>query len=147
MDFLRAWTLSISGAVIIGAIAEMLMPEGDLKKYVRLILGVILIVIIVQPISQDWGQAFFKGELTYQSSVANISPDDAAKRMNDQVVTVYRQQLASAIQKDLSSQIKGYSFEVQPEIENADPQSIGGVTSIAVMLTPTGGGRRSRPAP
>ena len=135
MAFLHTWALSISGAVIIGAVCEMLMPEGDLKKYARLILGIVLIVIIVRPISRDWGQAFYSGEVAYQTNVAAVSPDAAAKNMDDQVMSLYKKQLADAMKADLSAQIKGYAFEVQIESDGS-----GNISSAAVMLTSTGSG-------
>ena len=45
-----AYILSVTGAVILLAVAEMIMPDGQTAKYVRSALSLILTLIIISPL-------------------------------------------------------------------------------------------------
>ena len=50
MGFIKIWALSISGFLILATIAEMLLPNDGIKKYAKLVLGLMLIVLVIKPI-------------------------------------------------------------------------------------------------
>jgi stage III sporulation protein AF len=47
---LRLWTQNILIAVIISIIVEMILPEGSNKKYVKVISGLYILYVIINPI-------------------------------------------------------------------------------------------------
>jgi hypothetical protein len=46
------YIMSVAGAVVIAAVAEIIMPEGKTAKYVKSALSVFLVFIIISPLSQ-----------------------------------------------------------------------------------------------
>ena len=50
MNWISNWIQGIIIAVIIGTIIEMLLPEGNCKKYVKVVIGVYILFVIVTPI-------------------------------------------------------------------------------------------------
>ena len=50
MDFITSWVQGIIIAVIIGSIIEMLLPNGNSKKYIKVVIGVYIVFSIVSPI-------------------------------------------------------------------------------------------------
>ena len=50
ITFLKNWTNQIIVAVIIATIFEMLLPNGNNKKYVKMIIGLYVLFTIIQPI-------------------------------------------------------------------------------------------------
>ena len=50
MNFISSWVQGIVVAVIIGTIIEMILPNGNIKKYVRTVIGAYIVFIIVSPI-------------------------------------------------------------------------------------------------
>jgi len=50
MEFLNEWITNIIIFILLAAVVEMLLPQTSLQKYVKLVLGLILIVIILNPI-------------------------------------------------------------------------------------------------
>ena len=50
IEFINSWVQGITIAVIISTIIEMILPNGNIKKYVRTVIGVYIVFIIVSPI-------------------------------------------------------------------------------------------------
>ncbi|MFS0751473.1 stage III sporulation protein AF [Oceanobacillus sp. 1P07AA] len=50
MNLLIDWVTQIIIFIIIASIIDLLIPANDLKKYVRLVTGLVLILIILQPV-------------------------------------------------------------------------------------------------
>lgn len=49
IDFLSKWIEGIAIAVIITSIFEMILPDGNIKKYVKIVLGIYIIFSIISP--------------------------------------------------------------------------------------------------
>ena len=47
---MSSWIISISVAVILGTLVEVIMPEGRLNKVIKSVLGVVCMLIIISPI-------------------------------------------------------------------------------------------------
>ena len=50
MNWISGWIQGIIIAVIIGTIIEMLLPDGNCKKYVKVVIGVYILFSIVSPV-------------------------------------------------------------------------------------------------
>lgn len=45
-----SWVLSIVGVVLLGLIADVMLPEGQINKYIKSIFAIITIFVIVSPL-------------------------------------------------------------------------------------------------
>lgn len=50
MDFLTSWITNIILFILLAVIVEMLLPQTSLQKYVKMVLGLLLIIIFLTPI-------------------------------------------------------------------------------------------------
>ena len=50
MEFFNSWIANILIFILLAAIVEMLLPQTSLQKYVKLVLGLLLMIIILKPI-------------------------------------------------------------------------------------------------
>ena len=50
ISWISSWAQGIIMAVIIGAIIEMILPEGNSKKYVKIVIGVYVLFTIIYPV-------------------------------------------------------------------------------------------------
>jgi stage III sporulation protein AF len=55
MDAIREWAKSIGMVLFFSIVADLLMPEGGMKKYARLVLGVFVVLAVIEPISRIAG--------------------------------------------------------------------------------------------
>lgn len=67
MEFLNTWLQGIIISVVIATIVEMILPEGNNKKYVKIVLGVYVVFNIITPIINKLTQNNFE-----ISSIINI---------------------------------------------------------------------------
>lgn len=64
VNFLSNWIEGIAVAVILASIFEMLLPKGNIKKYVKMILGVYIVFSMISP--------FVNSKELYNLNVQNI---------------------------------------------------------------------------
>ena len=59
MEFISSWTQGIIISVLITTIIEMILPNGNSKKYIKMLLGVFIVFNIITPIvSKVTGKEF-----------------------------------------------------------------------------------------
>ncbi|MBR5792565.1 MAG: hypothetical protein IKY34_05615 [Ruminiclostridium sp.] len=51
MELLRTWVLGVTAASLVFAVAEAIMPRGTVKKVGKLTGGLILVLVLLQPLS------------------------------------------------------------------------------------------------
>lgn len=50
MNFLTEWLINIIVLIILATILEMLLPNSVMKRYVEMVVGILLLVVMIQPI-------------------------------------------------------------------------------------------------
>ena len=50
MNWISDWIQGIIIAVVIGTIIEMILPDGNCKKYVKVVIGVYILFSIISPV-------------------------------------------------------------------------------------------------
>lgn len=50
IEFMRTWCEEIIVSVIVAIIIEMFVPQGNIKKYVRVVIGIYIMFVILNPI-------------------------------------------------------------------------------------------------
>ena len=50
INWISNWAQGIIVAVIIGTIIEMVLPEGNCKKYVKVVIGIYILFSIISPV-------------------------------------------------------------------------------------------------
>lgn len=67
INFLSNWVEGIAIAVIIASIFEMIIPKGNIKKYIKMILGIYVIFSIISP--------FVDSKALYSINVSEVIDD------------------------------------------------------------------------
>ena len=126
MEFITSWVQGIIIAVIIGSIIEMLIPNGNSKKYIKVVIGVYIVFSIVSPvISKFTGNEFKLDSIIdinkYEDKIASYEVDtkNLENTNNSNIKDVYILNL----KKDIKAKIedKGYIVNsIQIEIENTE---------------------------
>ena len=49
ISFLSNWTEQITIAVIVVSIFELILPNGNIKKYIKVVLGIYIVFSIISP--------------------------------------------------------------------------------------------------
>ena len=136
VNWISNWAKGIALAVIISTIIEMILPENNNKKYIKMVIGVYILFAILSPIItviknkeyefniQDYQKYF---ENTYQVSSNKISEN------NDQnIEEIYK----NNIEKDIIQKInnKGYKVnEISIDIQTTE-ENYGNINKIVLKI-------------
>lgn len=130
MEFITSWVQEIIIAVIIGSIIEMLLPNGNSKKYIKVVIGVYIVFSIVSPVISKFTRSELKLDSIidinkYEDKIASyeIETKNLENINNSNIKEVYILNL----KKDIKAKIedKGYIVNsIKIEIENTDEYKV-----------------------
>lgn len=111
IENLSSWAEQIIVAVIIATLIEMIIPNGNNKKYIKAIIGVYILFTIISPV---FGVDFKFNEIDYESYFKNTESyqtiSDSLSSNNDQSVEeIYINNLKQDMKQKLKE--KGYLSE------------------------------------
>ncbi len=142
MELMRNWMISLITVVIISSFVEMLMPSGSFKKYSKLVVGLIIMLIIVQPILMltDNDQLFSKYAFEASNQIdkmAIVGKSDMVKeKQMEQIVSTYNHNLNKQIQQSVRSLSGEHEAEVIVHTDSdLESSGFGSIRNIDVVLT------------
>lgn len=115
VEFLNSWVQGIVVAIIIATVIEMLVPEGNNKKYVKIIIGIYIIFTIVSPVISKLG----KQEIDFTNSIDiskyqkeikkySVDTDKFQKESEKSIQDVY----ISNLKTDMKSKLEEKGYKV-----------------------------------
>lgn len=128
MNWISGWIQGIIIAVIIGTIIEMLLPDGNCKKYVKVVIGVYILFSIVSPvITKVTGNEFRVSDIydinTYIEVSTKSSQENIENSQQNQIKQVYITNLKNDMKQKI--QEKGYSVKsLTLEISNDEQYTL-----------------------
>jgi stage III sporulation protein AF len=127
--FLKEWVRGLVLLVLLGGCLEMLLPMGGMKRYVRLVLGLLVMLAMVRPVLA------FLGQEVKVDFAAFVPPDRGLPTLSQIMADARRFQL-----KNRSRAIDEVRQQLQREAAGA-ARSVGGVAaaSASVQLQDQGG--------
>lgn len=140
IEWISNWAEAIIIAVIIGTIIEMILPEGNSKKYIKVVIGIYVLFTIVSPIITK-----FTGEDIEVSDILDLEEyiektkesskiENSVSNTNENsIMEIYKSRLKDDMTAKINS--KGYSVSsIDIEISDDENYSILKVT-LAVNKT------------
>lgn len=103
MEWVREWILQIAAVIVLGAICDIIMIEGEMKKYVNPILGVVLIFTIIRPITSVSGN-MLRADM-FQQSIESLYADsyETEEKQLSHIADMYEKNLSKKIEKSISN--------------------------------------------
>jgi len=62
-ELIKNWAIAVAFAVIFGTVVSMLLPESGIKKYVSVVIGIVVTIIILSPLISVLSGADVQAEL------------------------------------------------------------------------------------
>ncbi len=135
VDFINSWAKGIIIAVIITTIIELILPEGNNKKYVKTILGIYVLFVIIYPlISKISGRNINIESLISTYNVDEYETNNIAIETNVYIEETYKKNL----EEDLKSKFneKGYEIDnINLYVETENPELYGRINSIVMQIS------------
>lgn len=138
IEWISGWAEQIVVAVIIASIIEMLLPNGNNKKYIKAIIGVYILFTIISPIIGKFAnidlkdidyEKYFKETETQETISQNLATNNE-KTMEE----IYINNLKADMKNKLEE--KGYIVEnLSLNIEVNDEKNYGKVNEIVLIVS------------
>ena len=132
MEFLNTWLQGIIVAVVIASIIQMILPNGNNKKYIKVVLGVYIVFQIITPVINKFFNSDFevsslididkytKKMKTYEVSSKNT---DINKTNEDSIKQIY----ITNLKKDIKTKLEDKDYlikDVEVQVENNENYDI-----------------------
>ncbi len=139
-EFLRNWIINIITIIIFIVIVEALVPSDKFKKYVKLVTGLVLIIIIMNPIISLINDKYSLGQIainTFGNLEKNQIEIDSnlSKIQNTQVISIYKQRLGQDIKEKISEITGINNAHVNINIEaDGNNKKFGQILNLEIVL-------------
>ncbi|MBR6504960.1 MAG: stage III sporulation protein AF [Clostridia bacterium] len=110
IKFISSWAQGIVIAVIIGTIIEMILPEGNNKKYIKTIIGVYILFTIVVPVINKFTKEPFELDTSKYDRVLGTTyeQESVEEKVNLNIQNTYKQNL----KEDIREKVEGKNYDV-----------------------------------
>lgn len=109
IEFFSSWAKGIGVTVVIISIIEMLLPNNNSKKYIRMVLGIYLIFNIVSPVIKNKDILNVNNINLNETTISTSSEEVDQTSMNKRIKKLYEQEL----EKDITKKLKEKGYEVK----------------------------------
>ena len=142
IEFLRNWVEQIAITIIIVSIFELILPDGKLKKYIKIILGVYVVFCIISPFVDNSLYSFDKlDEIDLSDYVENATLAENTT-VNQESMDLRLQELyIQELENNIEAQVQEYGYNMSKCDIDADLSSSSenpGIHSIKLELQEKG---------
>lgn len=135
INFLSNWIEQIVISVIIVSIFELILPKGNLKKYIKVVLGIYIIFCIISPFVNS-SALYDIGNIDLEKYTENIVENTTnvnQESMNLRLQNLYIEEM----KKDISKKVEetGYKVskcDIDAELNNSSENA--GIHNISLIL-------------
>lgn len=114
INWLRNWSNQVIVAVIIATIIEMILPEGNNKKYIKMIIGVYVLFTIIQPvITKLTGNEINLNDFNYNKYFKDtVQISSSTEKFEDTNSKLIKQTYIDSIKRDIKQKMELKGFKV-----------------------------------
>lgn len=138
VEWISNWAEGIIIAVIIATIIEMILPESNNKKYIKMVIGVYILFTIVSPIiTKITNKEFDLDTQTYDKyfneNVYQTSANTLTQKNDENVESVFLSNMKADIKQRLKE--KGYLVsQIDMDVELEDEKNYGRIKKIEISI-------------
>lgn len=108
MELIRDWIITIISVIIFVTFVEILVPSSNYKRYINVVVGFLLMIVILNPLTKlisgeiDFGEGIIRTSNQIELATAKNRINNIEYSNNEAVVKLYK----SEISKQLKSRIE-----------------------------------------
>ena len=107
IEFIKIWVNQIIVAVIIATVIEMILPNGNNKKYIKMVIGLYVLFAIIQPISKIiTGKSLEVSNFNYKKYFSKDISKEYSQDFEENNSKLIKQAYINNIQEDIKKKLK-----------------------------------------
>ena len=135
MEWVSNWIQGVIVAVIIGTIIEMILPEGNCKKYVKVVIGIYILYSMVSPVitkvtKNDLKVSNIFDLNEYIEASKSNTYENLEQSQENQIKNIYE----SNLKNDMTEKLEAKGYEVININLNIESSSEYTLKNIELML-------------
>ncbi|WP_434629321.1 stage III sporulation protein AF [Thermoanaerobacterium thermosaccharolyticum] len=141
VEMVKNWILQIAYISILAIVFELLIPSSNMKKYVKVVIGLTIMIAIINPIlgflknGVDVNSTLER-EYNYNSIDINSVTKQAEIERNKLIVDEYKKRLNEQIKERILDIIDASDVEVESTIiEDLNDKNFGVIKNVHVVLS------------
>ena len=134
MLFLRTLTSAVAGIIVFSVILEIIAPDGEIKKYIRLVLGMVITITLINPLGKINIRKAAGTIYDYNKALALKQQKNFSEEENDKIIEIYKGKLENKIYEKLKTQVKG-DIKIFVEVYKENQDNFGEIKDIYVVVT------------
>lgn len=107
IDFFRSWVINIVFMIVFIVFIEIIIPSEKFKKYIKLVTGLVLIIVIINPIvtlvskENSLDALIIKSSNTFNSKQIAVQSEKLDSLQNAQIISIYKEKLVQEIKEQI----------------------------------------------
>lgn len=142
MEFLKIWITNITVVIIFTMLLDILVPNNDMKKFVKVIMGLLIVLVIIKPFLMV-KNVEYQFDSTMAQTAAHIdgasqnSGNNIGNLQNDTALSIYKQKLSDKVveivkcRKEFENREVNARIDIENDITNKE---FGSIKSITVFV-------------
>ncbi len=138
ISFISSWLKDIVVLFVLITIAELIMPNGNMKKYINLVIGLLIIVTIINPFIR-----LFKLDFSLDKAVMNYSKngklegddnEEFYSQQNNQIEKVYKERIRNELAKLIEDETNYKVLDITVSLLD-DQKRYGELDKLNILIT------------
>jgi stage III sporulation protein AF len=142
MEFVKIWITNITVVIIFTMLLDILIPNNDMKKFVKVIMGLLIILVIIKPflMAKTFGYQFQNTMAVTAAYIENVEEKNSNSIeafQNNTALNIYKQRLSEKVTEIVKSrkELENRNVRVNVDIENdINKKDFGSLRSIEVFV-------------
>lgn len=132
MDWFREWILQIAGIIVIGALCDMILPQNEIRKYVKMVVGLVMVFAVIRPaagVSFDELTPHIPRDVRNQAVELKEQLDNVER---EEIVGLYCKKIEERIRTELPQELQ--NAEIDVSVEEEKNEYFGSINSVSVKI-------------
>ncbi|MGE5474127.1 MAG: stage III sporulation protein AF [Ignavibacteriales bacterium] len=142
LESVKTWVSNIIAVILFVSIIEIILSDGKMRKYVNLVAGVLVVLIIISPLVRAFNKDF-KFEMPEMNLKEPIPIEDLKIKGTEleslrtkQVIETYRAKMESSIRNQVNQFDEVYCEKVVCKVKkNVDSNGLGDIEEIVLYIS------------
>ncbi|SDK51323.1 stage III sporulation protein AF [Natronincola ferrireducens] len=141
MDIIREWIITIVSIIVFITFVEILIPNSDNKRYINVVVGLLIMIVILSPVFQvikgdvDLGNKILEASNQMEhTTIKNTISHQKDYVQTEMVMALYKENLIQQMEHRIEA-ISDYGVEnIQLEVEEKDQSNLGMIYGVDITL-------------